>query len=160
MLFQSAWQTILDSIYHIRLLAALVFAWSSKLYGSLGGLLSLVLHSLNPNLLAHSRLATTDLPCALFMFLSVYLFVRYLKTPSRRNLILAAVATGVAQVTKHTALLLFPAFAILTICYAFLLGSVIPGTALRCFLKSLRWRAVHAALFGFVVLLAINIGYG
>jgi hypothetical protein len=94
------------------------------------------------------------------MFLSVYLFVRYLKTPSLRNLILAAVATGIAQITKHTALLLFPAFAILTICYVLLPGSVTPGAGLRCFLKSLRWRAAHAALFGFVVLLTINIGYG
>src|SRR5438105_857564 len=37
-----------------------VFAWSSRLYGGPGGLLSLALWVFCPNILAHTRLVTTD----------------------------------------------------------------------------------------------------
>ena len=39
----------------------IVFAWSRKLYGNGGGLLSLCLWVFCPNILAHARLITTDL---------------------------------------------------------------------------------------------------
>src|ERR1041385_3317807 len=97
------------------LLAALVFRWSSELYGALGGLISLGLYVFDPNIIAHSRVIGTDLPASLMMLASVYLFVRYLKTPSAGNLALAALATGLAQVTKQTAVLLFPVFLVLVI---------------------------------------------
>src|ERR1044071_3261189 len=96
-------------------LAALVFRWSSELYGALGGLISLGLYVFDPNVIAHSRVIGTDLPASLMMLASVYLFVRYLKTPSAGNLALAALATGLAQVTKQTAVLLFPVFLVLVI---------------------------------------------
>ena len=38
-----------------------VFAWSRRLYGAGGGLLSLALWVLCPNVLAHARLVTTDM---------------------------------------------------------------------------------------------------
>ncbi|HSL82991.1 MAG TPA: glycosyltransferase family 39 protein, partial [Thermoanaerobaculia bacterium] len=61
------------------LLAWLVFRWSRELYGVAAGFLSLVLHVLDPNLLAHSRLVTTDLYAALTITLSLYTFWRFLR---------------------------------------------------------------------------------
>ena len=134
------------------MLAALVFRWSSGLYGPLGGVLSLILYVFDPNLIAHSRVVSTDLPCALFMLLSVYLFVRYLKSRSILHLVVAALATGLAQLTKQTALLLLPLFGVLAV-YARIFG---PKTPSRASSKS----AAHALLFAAVVLLVLNAGYG
>ncbi len=45
---------------------ALVFLWSRRLFGAWGGLLSLVLYALSPNMLAHARLVTTETATCLF----------------------------------------------------------------------------------------------
>src|SRR5436309_1099601 len=141
-------------------LAALVFRWASELYGALGGLISLGLCVLDPNLIAHSRVVGTDLPSALMMLGSVYLFVRYLKAPSTGSLALAALATGLAQLTKQTALLLFPVFLVLVVlrivarrrASAADPPSPVPHNAKRT--------AVHALLFSLIVLAVLNAGYG
>ena len=48
----------------------LVYRWSRALFGVAAGLLSLALCVLAPNLLAHGRLITADVPAALFMLLA------------------------------------------------------------------------------------------
>ena len=142
------------------LLAALVFRWSSELYGPLGGVISLGLCVFDPNIIAHSRVVGTDLPAALMMLGSVYLFVRYLKAPSSANLALAALAAGLAQLTKQTALLLLPVFLVLVVLRiveqrrAPAAGppSPVPLDAKRT--------TLHALLFGAIVLAVLNAGYG
>lgn len=42
-------------------LGLLVYAWSRRLFGPAGGMLSLCLYAFSPNVLAHSRLITSDL---------------------------------------------------------------------------------------------------
>jgi hypothetical protein len=141
-------------------LAALVFRWSSELYGALGGVISLGLYVFDPNVIAHSRVVGTDLPAALMMLASVYLFVRYLKTPSAGNLALAALATGFAQLTKQTALLLFPVFLVLVILRVAgrrRAPASIPSAPIPCGGKRI---ALHAVLFGLIVLAVLNAGYG
>lgn len=150
----------LPSVCLSLLLAALVFRWSSELYGALGGVISLGLYVFDPNIIAHSRVVGTDLPSALMMLGSVYLFVRYLKTPSTANLAVAALATGLAQLTKQTALLLLPVFLVLVVLRlvgrrrtpAALPPSPVPYGAKRM--------AVHAMLFSLIVLAMLNAGYG
>ena len=141
-------------------LAALVFRWASELYGALGGVISLGLCVFDPNLIAHSRVVGTDLPSALMMLGSVYVFVRYLKAPSITNLALAALATGLAQLTKQTALLLFPVFLVLVVLRivgrrrAPAAGLPSPGPC------NAKRTAIHALLFSLIVLVVLNAGYG
>jgi len=59
-----------------------VFAWSRSLYGPGGGLLALALWCLCPNILAHSRLVTSDVGATSLGVAATYLFWRYLKSPT------------------------------------------------------------------------------
>ncbi len=93
-----------------------VFAWSSRLYGAGGGLLSLALWVLCPNILAHGRLVTSDAAAASIGAGATYLFWRYQKDPTWRRAALAGLALGIAQLTKFSLVLLYglwPALAVI-----------------------------------------------
>ncbi|MBI3251940.1 MAG: glycosyltransferase family 39 protein [Candidatus Omnitrophica bacterium] len=93
----------------LSVLFGLVIFWVSRyFFGDLAALASLSLYSFCPTVIAFSSLATSDLPVAFFYFLGVILFGFYLRTPSWKNLCLVSVATGLALLSKFTALLLFP----------------------------------------------------
>ena len=84
-----------------------VFAWSRRLYGTLGGLLSLALWVFCPNILAHARLVTSDLGSTALGVAATYVFWRYLHQPSWRWAAAAGVMLGLAQLTKFSMLLLY-----------------------------------------------------
>jgi hypothetical protein len=84
-----------------------VFAWSRKLYGTGGGLLSLCLWVFCPNILAHVRLITTDLGSTAVGAAATYLFWQYLRNPTWARAAAAGVLLGLAQLTKFSMLLLY-----------------------------------------------------
>ena len=84
-----------------------VFAWSRRLYGTWGGLLSLTLWTFCPNVLAHGRLVTSDMAAASFAVAATYLFVRYLDRPTWRRAALAGLMLGLAELTKFSLILLY-----------------------------------------------------
>ncbi len=84
-----------------------IFAWSRRLYGPWGGLLSLTLWVLCPNVLAHARLITSDVANAAFAVAGTYLFVRYLDRPTWTRATLAGVVLGLAELTKFSSILLY-----------------------------------------------------
>lgn len=90
-----------------------VFFWSRSLYGVGGGLLSLVLWVLCPNVLAHTRLVTTDMGATSLGVLATFLFWLYLKRPSWFRAILVGVCLGLAQLSKFSLVLLYVTWPIL-----------------------------------------------
>ena len=66
------------------ILVALIGWWAYRLWGSRAALLAMALASLEPNLVAHSSLVTTDIGVTLFIFLTVYLFWEYVNHPHGR----------------------------------------------------------------------------
>src|SRR5262245_28140730 len=84
-----------------------VFAWSRRLYGTGGGLLSLCLWVFCPNILAHSRLITTDLGSTALGVAATYVFWLYLRQPSWGRAIAEGVLLGLAQLSKFSMLLLY-----------------------------------------------------
>jgi tetratricopeptide (TPR) repeat protein len=64
--------------------------------------------SLCPNLLAHARLASLDLPVTAFFVLACALAWRLARTPDRMTGLFFAFAVGSACIIKHTALYLLP----------------------------------------------------
>jgi 4-amino-4-deoxy-L-arabinose transferase-like glycosyltransferase len=90
-----------------------VFAWSSRLYGGRGGLLSLALWVFCPNVLAHARLITTDLPATALGALATFGFWHYLQCPNWRRAALAGVLLGLAELTKFSLILLYGIFPLL-----------------------------------------------
>lgn len=91
------------------LLGAYVFAWSRRLWGTAGGFLSLFFFILSPNILAHSALATTDLPATAFFFITAYyLFRTATDGPEAKTTALTALFFALGLASKHTTVLLAP----------------------------------------------------
>ncbi len=133
-----------------------VFAWSRSLYGTAGGLLSLAVYALCPNLLAHGRLITTDAAAAAFMLGATFLFWRYLERPTGARAAVAGLALGLAQLVKFSSLLLYGIWPLIALAVA--IGRWRGTTAEP-------WPPVRRLLgqaTGIVALsvLTINLGYG
>ena len=83
-----------------------ILAWSRRMYGDWGGLLSLALWCLCPNILAHGRLVTTDVGATSLGFVATYAYWRSLKTPTWKRATLAGFLLGLALLSKFSTLLL------------------------------------------------------
>src|SRR5437899_5879741 len=92
------------------LLALYVLKWSYELYGRNGALLSLSLYVFDPNLLAHGRLVTADLPAALMTTMALYHFWHFLKLGGKRRALFSAVTLGLSQLAKYSCVYLYPIF--------------------------------------------------
>jgi hypothetical protein len=87
---------------------ALIGWWAYRLWGPRAAMLALALASLEPNLVAHASLVTTDIGAALFIFLTVYLLWEYLRAPTWWILSFVSISTGLALVAKFSTILLIP----------------------------------------------------
>jgi hypothetical protein len=81
-----------------------LYRWGRRLFGAPGALLGLALWVLDPNVVAHSGLVTTDLGIALFIFMSVAALWWWIDGPSPARLALLGLAIGGAFAAKYTAL--------------------------------------------------------
>jgi hypothetical protein len=82
--------------------------WAYRLWGSPAAMVAMALASLEPNLVAHSSLVTTDLGVTLFIFLTVYLLWQYLNSPTWLLLVATGISAGMALLSKLSAILLPP----------------------------------------------------
>ena len=73
----------------------------------------MALASLEPNLVAHSSLVTTDVGFTLFSFLTVYLLWEYFNFPNWWLLAATGFAAGMALSSKFSAILLIPIIAVI-----------------------------------------------
>ncbi len=137
-------------------LAYFVFRWASELWGTLAGLLALFLYVLDPNILAHSQLVTTDLGVACLCFISTYFLWRFLHQRKTVDLAVAGAVLGLAQATKFSALLLLPTFALALLIEATVIGkhSLPRGWPLPAFFARTDRR--RAALFFLASLLVLG----
>lgn len=101
----------LPIIFLALLLGLGVYGWSARLNGRAGGLLSLLLFTTSPNMLAHGGLVTEDLAFSAFAFGTIWLYYLYGRGRRIPHLIFAGVLLGLALNTKYTAALLIPALA-------------------------------------------------
>ncbi len=95
------------------LLGFYVFKWARELFGNRAGLLALFFFSFSPTLIAHGKLVTTDVGAAAGIFIATYYFIKALKSPTKKNIILAGVFLGVAELLKFSAILLLPFYVFL-----------------------------------------------
>ncbi len=110
-----------------------VFAFARSLFGSGPALLATALAALCPSLAAHGRLATEDLGCAAGMYAATFTLWRCIERPGAGRALVCGVATGLALLTKYTALLIVPIFACLALlswrcCRDRISGSELAGT--------------------------------
>jgi hypothetical protein len=138
-----------------------VFAWSSRLYGRLAGLLSLTLWVFCPNILAHARLVTSDACSAAMGVAATYAFWRYLDQPSGRRAVAAGLMLGVAQLSKFSMLVLYVVWPFLWAVRLMMVGPI-SARADRCSESTLRYigRAlVHGVAIVALSVLTVDAGY-
>ena len=95
-----------------------LFFWAKQLGGNKVGLMVLALFSFSPTFLAHGRLVTTDVAAALGVVLATYFWLKFLKEPTKKNILFAGIIFGIAMLLKYSLVLLIPFFGIITIIYA------------------------------------------
>ncbi|HVS03021.1 MAG TPA: glycosyltransferase family 39 protein [Thermoanaerobaculia bacterium] len=103
------WATILAG----ALLGLLLWQWARQLYGAFAGVLALALYVFEPNLLAHARLATTDLYATLTTTLVLYCAWRVSRGGGWRWGAATALALGLALVAKYSGVFLLPLLGLL-----------------------------------------------
>jgi len=89
-------------------LGLVLFLWSRRIWGPLAGLVTLACFCLNPLVIAHSSVATTDIPTTLFYTLAVAALWRMMHRLTLGNILLAGLAAGVLGSSKISGLLLLP----------------------------------------------------
>ena len=106
-------------IFISLLLGFFLFFWTKKLAGDIPAIIAIIFYSFNPNVIAHSHYVTTDIGIACAIFISLYFGTRFIKNPSRKNILFFGFVLGIAQLVKFSAFLLYPFFGFLTLLYAF-----------------------------------------
>jgi 4-amino-4-deoxy-L-arabinose transferase-like glycosyltransferase len=134
------------------LLGAYVYRWAAGLYGPRCGLVALFLYALEPNIIAHSSLVTADLGGACFIFLTVFHFWRWRRTQSWAQLVACGLFSGLALLSKLSAVFLLPILGILLVADGW--------REFRGWSARSRWCVLaQTAAALFMTLLVLNAGY-
>jgi hypothetical protein len=148
-------------------LGLLVWHWARRLYGEEAGLVALAGCAFCPSLIAHAHLATTDIAFALAATGALYLAQRWLERPRLPPLLAAGAALGLAQLTKFSAVLLYPVLLLLAVA-ALVRGERFPlrdrpdvaGDQHRpSRATGLAWSLASLAALGLVSLVVLDAGY-
>lgn len=97
------------------LLALFAFLAAREMFGTGAAFIALTLVVFEPNLLAHGAMVTTDTSLACFLLAAIYAFYRYVKAPSIWRMALVGIAAGLAAASKHSAILILPMLAVLSV---------------------------------------------
>jgi hypothetical protein len=92
---------------------ALVFLWSRRLFGPVGGLISLSIFVFSPSMLAFGGVVSTDMSITLALFAAVAGVARVLWRVTLARLCVSLGCVGVLVLAKPTALVIFPITALL-----------------------------------------------
>ncbi len=129
------------------------YRWSRELWGMAGGLLTLTLWCVFPEVLAHGALFTCDMAAASAGIALLYQFRRWLMLPDRLQTMTTGILLGFALLTKFTWLLMF---GILPVCWGLSRLFQRPRLPGRMWFKE-GMQLVALLLIGLAVL---NLGYG
>jgi 4-amino-4-deoxy-L-arabinose transferase-like glycosyltransferase len=86
----------------------ITYRWTNRLYGWRSAIAACAMYCLNPTILAHGALVTTDVGTAAAMLASCWLWWRFCRSPSAWRWILLCAALLAAHLCKFTAVLLWP----------------------------------------------------
>jgi hypothetical protein len=90
------------------LLAAVLFLWGRELVGGWAALGAVFLYTMDPTILGHSYLVTTDVGVTAFMLLFLMALWRYVQSATRGRLVWCGVALGAMLCAKFSAVLIVP----------------------------------------------------
>ena len=119
------------------LLGWLAWLFTRRHFGDRVAGLALFLFALSPTFIAHSRYVTTDLAAAFGFFIGIAAFLAFLRDPNPRNIAIAGLAFGAAQLLKFSLILLVPVWAVLLVAWASSQVHLRPAERFRLFLRLL-----------------------
>jgi hypothetical protein len=156
----SYWAARLMTILFSTVAGFVVFLWTRQLYGFIPALFSLGLYVLDPNIIAHSQLVTTDAYAMGMILVACYCLWRFAQSRKWQDGLILSVMLGLAQLTKYTALALYPLSAIALLAHDwFHLQNIFPSPSWR----GIGREAIRYLKYGLVVLLVsiviINAGF-
>ena len=125
----------------------LIFVFARDFFGQWAALLSVVLFSLEPTILAHARVVQTDMPATFGFLLTAFALHRYLRAPTWKLAIGLGSAVSLAMLAKFSMITLPPLLFIVFIALLWLQP------------HRRRSLAVHASIVSIVVLVIINAAY-
>ena len=102
----------LGVIPFFALMASVVWIWARSLFGDGVALAAVVLLTTLPPVLGHAGIATTDVPFTATFTLALFVFTRWLEQPTSRRSILLGLTSGLAVVSKFSALVFLPSCAL------------------------------------------------
>lgn len=102
------------------ILGLFLFKWGKELAGTSAGLFALILYAFDPNILGHNHFVTTDIGIAAFLTFSFYYFLKFIKNPSWKNVLLGGIFLGLLLVSKFSSILAIPVFGLILIIYPLL----------------------------------------
>lgn len=138
----------------------LVFHWSRLLAGFPAGIASLLLYSLDPNLIAHSQLVTTDVYAAGFVLAVSFWTWRFAERRSLSNGLACAFMLGVSQIAKYSTIVLLP-----LMCFALMLHdlrglvSEVRSSGFVCIVRYVGKLAMYVTVGIGAILLVVNVGF-
>jgi hypothetical protein len=94
-------------------LIGVVFVWCRRLYGLQAAWLATAMLAIDPNFAAHIPLVTLDVVGVTGIVIACFLAWRYFERPTGARLVAMGVATGVAMMIKHLAVVLPPFIVVL-----------------------------------------------
>jgi hypothetical protein len=94
------------------LAAVTVYLWTRRYFGGAAAVLSTALFTLVPTVLAHAGVATTDMGLTGCLTAAFFAMLVWAEQPTWLHSVLLGLATGLAAVSKFTALGFFPAAAV------------------------------------------------
>ncbi len=97
------------------LLGVLIFRFGELLFDSWAGLLALAVFSLDPNMIAHSRIVSADMGLAVFFLASHYYLYRALSVERIRPVLGLSICVALAICVKFSGLLVLPSLGILAL---------------------------------------------
>lgn len=84
----------------------LIFVWSKALFGPKAGLVAATLAAFSPNILAHGRLATTDIGLVFFFLLTCWCLRKYYYKQSWLNALILGLSIGLTILAKFSGLII------------------------------------------------------
>jgi hypothetical protein len=94
-------------------LGLVVYEWSRRLFGAAGGIISLLLYTFSPNILAHSCLVTSDITFAFFLTVTLGSLWWMFHRLHLVSLLASSLLVGLLFLAKASAILLLPMLLIL-----------------------------------------------
>jgi 4-amino-4-deoxy-L-arabinose transferase-like glycosyltransferase len=149
--FQSIWfWSRIAMLTFMVALGSLLFWATRRWFGATAAVFAVLIYSVEPTILGHSKVVHTDIPAAFVYLLFFVALYAYAARPGLGKAALLGLATGIALVTKFSMVVLLP---LLAVYFLFQLWSE-PGRS-----RPLATRIGHPVLITLLIVLCINITY-